>query len=153
MTDCCVDKADCITVSAPDTCPLCGVRGASVDRITLKALLTHEALRRGIPRHARFCSTVECATVYFDRSSDERFTEADLIVPVHAKRPRDTRVPVCYCFGTTPESIAAEIERVGESSASRMIADEVRAGHCACEVRNPKGSCCLGDVIRIEKER
>jgi hypothetical protein len=124
----------------------------AVDRITLKALLTGDALRRGIPPNPRFCATPRCSVVYFDAEAGVQFTEIDLIEPVHAKRPGHPDVPVCYCFGATPRSIAEEIRRTGASSASREIAAEVKAGHCACEVRNPKGSCCLGDVARIEKE-
>jgi hypothetical protein len=30
-----------------------------------------------------------------------------------------------------------------------MITQEVKAGRCACEVKNPAGSCCLGDVARV----
>ncbi len=32
-----------------------------------------------------------------------------------------------------------------------MIAREIKAGHCACEVKNPSGRCCLGDVRAYEK--
>jgi hypothetical protein len=32
-----------------------------------------------------------------------------------------------------------------------MVAREVKAAHCACEVKNPKGGCCLGDLVRIER--
>jgi hypothetical protein len=43
-----------------------------------------------------------------------------------------------------------ESTKQGHTSAREMITREVKAGHCACEVRNPKGACCLGDVVRIE---
>jgi len=57
-----------------------------------------------------------------------------------------TIVPVCYCFGYTPPKIREE-----GKIASQTIAAEVKAGHCACEVKNPKGVCCLGDVARVER--
>lgn len=60
-------------------------------------------------------------------------------------------MPVCYCFGHTPASIRAEIERSGKSTAFATITADVKAGHCACEVRNPKGDCCLGDVLKTER--
>jgi hypothetical protein len=28
----------------------------------------------------------------------------------------------------------------------------VKAGNCACEVKNPSGKCCLGDVMRAAKD-
>ncbi len=148
----CDGDACTVATGAADSCPRCGSRGVAVDRITLKALLAGDALRRGIPPDPRFCATPECPTVYFDAGTGATFTESDLIEPVHAKHPDDPDVPVCYCFDVTPGAIAEEIRRSGTSSASREIAAEVKAGHCACEVRNPKGSCCLGDVARVEKE-
>ena len=70
-------------------------------------------------------------------------SETDLSVRVHAKHPDDDTVPVCYCFDYTPADI--------EASTREAITREVQAGHCACEVRNPKGSCCLGDIARVEQ--
>jgi hypothetical protein len=145
MSSCCID-ASCETKIAVSTdCQTCGAKGLSVDPITLKALFTADALRRGVPADARFCPTPICPTVYF--GSTGTFTEDDLTVRVHAKHPHDDDVPVCYCFEYTPASIRRE-----NGAASKDIAAEIKAGHCACEVKNPKGACCLGDVIRVEKE-
>jgi len=72
-------------------------------------------------------------------------SEADLRVRVHAKHPDDDKAPVCYCFDYTPADIEAS------TSIRETITREVQAGHCACEVRNPKGSCCLGDIARVEQ--
>lgn len=80
------------------------------------------------------------------------FTEADLSVRVHAKHPLSESVLVCYCFEHLPGTIRQDIEQHGSSRASIDIAAEVKAGHCACEVKNPKGTCCLGDVARVERE-
>ncbi len=152
MSNCCEGDSCALGAGAAEACPTCGEQGLAVDRITLKALLAAEALRRGIPPNPRFCANAACDVVYFDPDARARFTEADLIEPVHAKHPDDPDVPVCYCFGVTPRSIGEEVRRTGKSTASFDIAAEVKAGHCVCEVRNPKGSCCLGDVLRIEKE-
>jgi hypothetical protein len=122
-----------------------------VDAITLKALLVSEALRRGVPPAPRFCATPECSTVYFDSAAGVTFSEADVSVPVYAKRPGAPDVPVCYCFGITRRTVRAEANREGAEPASRRIQADVNAGHCACEVRNPKGTCCLGDVFAEEK--
>jgi hypothetical protein len=32
------------------------------------------------------------------------------------------------------------------------ITGEVEAGRCACEVKNPSGACCLGEVNKAVKE-
>ncbi len=138
-----------MTEPAPP-CPTCAQTGAPVDRITLKALLTPDGLRRGVPAQPRYCTTADCQIVYFDADGDATFTEADLAVRVYAKHPDDPDVPVCYCFGV-------RVGSMGDSERSRetreMVTAEVQAGHCACEVKNPKGACCLGDLGRIERGR
>jgi hypothetical protein len=150
MSACCATEGQPAVVS-PGACPLCGNRGVRVDPITLKALLVPEALRRGIPPAPRFCATRECAIVYFDSAAGVTFFESDVSVPVYAKRAEDADVPVCYCFGVSQRTIREEANREHARSVSQRIRDEVTAGHCACEVRNPKGVCCLGDVIAAEK--
>jgi hypothetical protein len=129
-------------------CPQCGQAGAAVDRITLKALLTPDGLRRGIPAQPRYCATVHCPIVYFDAAGEFSVTEAELVVRVYAKHPDDADVPVCYCFGVNA-GFLCDTDRARE--AREMIANEVQAGHCACEVKNPKGACCLGDFVRVER--
>jgi hypothetical protein len=145
MSSCCTDASCESSVAVSALCQNCGARGLPVDPITLKALLTPDALRRGVPADARFCPTATCPIVYF--GSTGTFTEDDVIVRVHAKHPHDDDVPVCYCFDYAPEKIRRQ-----SGGASKDIAAEIRAGHCACEVKNPKGACCLGDVVRVEKE-
>jgi len=134
-----------------DICAECGEKGTMVDPITLKALLAAEGLRRGVPPNPRFCASANCPVVYFDRGVV--FTEADLVVPVHAKHPADDDVPVCYCFRITPATLERQIAIGGKSTARDEIAALVRAGRCACEVKNPKGTCCLGDLARAEQQR
>jgi hypothetical protein len=85
--------------------------------------------------------------VYF-RPGEVLFRKDDLTARVHQKEPDDPTVPVCYCFGWTPEKILAEIETTGKSTAFEQITAEVKADNCYCEVTNPQGSCCLGNVSR-----
>ena len=151
MSACCSDTScDVSLKSVADGCPRCGKKATSLDTITLKALLTPAALRRGLPKNPRFCATEDCPVVYFDDRVS--FTEDDLIVRVHAKHPQADDVFVCYCFEYTPGTIREETAHTGVSSASKEITAEVKQEHCACEVKNPKGTCCLGDVAMVEKE-
>lgn len=144
---------DCCTPTeipgARETCPSCEKSGVRVETITLKALLNAEGLRRGIPPAPRFCATPTCPVVYFD--GDVTFSEAHLSVRVHAKHQSEEDVHVCYCFGHTPGSMREELKRTGNSTVFATVSAEVRAHRCACEVKNPKGSCCLGDVKRVEQ--
>ena len=64
---------------------------------------------------------------------------------VFQKEPTGTRT-VCYCFAVTEEDIRRELVETGSSFVSRRITGLVRAGRCACQVKNPQGSCCLGNV-------
>lgn len=131
---------------AQDSCARCGSRGVQVPITTVKALLTAEGLRRGVPQAPRFCATASCSTVYFDEVSDRCVSEDELVVRVHTKHPDASDVLVCYCFGYTQGAV-----RRGESSASEDIRAQVEASHCACEVKNPRGVCCLGDIIKLER--
>lgn len=151
MSSCCTPDGSSKT--ADDTgefCPVCAVKGVRIDVITLKALLTSDGLRRGVSPNPRYCASAQCEVVYFDNDVDAVFIEADVIVPVYAKQPNNDAVPVCYCFGYTKKTIREEIDTTGVSTATASITAEVKAGRCACEVKNPKGSCCLGDVARAE---
>jgi hypothetical protein len=115
----------------------------------VKALLIESALQRFEPGAYRFCSDADCNVVYFD-ADGHLFTTDDLRVPVWLKEPPGARM-ICYCFGENETDIRAEVERTGASKAVDRVRDHIEAGRCACEVRNPKGSCCLGEVTHAVK--
>lgn len=128
---------------APPACPDNGQVGRSVPTITLKALLRPDALAQLDPSAAyRFCGDPACKTVYYT-ASNQTFGRDDLKVPVFAK-DAGADVPVCYCFGWT----RGRLRSAGEEATER-IRGHVQEGRCGCEVTNPKGACCLGDVARV----
>jgi CopZ-like zinc binding protein len=128
---------------APTHCPQCSKPGRSVERITVKALLRPEALARlSAPTH-RFCATPECPIVYFGR--EEAFAREDVAVTVFQKESPGARI-VCYCFTITEDDIRRELVETGHSSAAERITALVKVERCACEVKNPQGSCCLGNL-------
>lgn len=135
----------------PPLCPQCGKRGKRVDIITLEHLLTPTAKRRLGPGPYAFCQTPTCPLVYFTKIEEEPFDTGDLQVPVTQKDLSDS-TPVCYCFHHTRRSIQEEIERTGRSTVVASISAEVQAGRCECEIRNPQGACCLGNVSRAVKK-
>ena len=117
-----------------------------MDPVTIKALLRPEALARlSAPAH-RFCPTASCPVVYFGEG--EAFDRGDVAVPVFQKEPAGDRT-VCYCFAISETDLRREIAKTGRSAAAQRITEHVRAGRCACEVRNPQGSCCLGNVAAV----
>lgn len=146
VTSCCGGHG--LESSAP-RCPKSGSIGLSVEHQTVKALLREQALARFEPTDYRFCADPRCDVVYFG-DNGSHFGTADLRVPVWQKLPPGSRI-VCYCFGESEASIRAEIERTGRSLAVERIRAHITAGRCACDVRNPRGACCLGDVIAAMK--
>lgn len=142
MEDCCGHSAE----PRAGSCPTCGHPGREIQRITLKALLRPEALARLGPEEHRFCATADCPVVYFQDA--EGFRREDLLVPVFQKEAEGGRT-VCYCFGISEDEIRREVETFGFSASAHRIKMLVRSGRCACEVRNPQGTCCLGNVIAL----
>jgi hypothetical protein len=132
-------------------CASCGQKGREVDPLTVKSLLLPQALATlDISQHFRFCSNSACNVVYFGHAGQQFFVE-DMSVPVFQKDACSS-VPVCYCFGWTRERIREELSSTGTSTAATSISAHIKAGRCACEVNNPQGSCCLGNVATAVKE-
>jgi len=151
MADCCAIAEKPATAPAVLACPVSGTRSRQVDALTVKALVRHLPLGEP-PTQYYFCEAPGCEVVYFPWSPQApRFHRADLLVPVSVKGD-DDRLPLCYCFGVTRRDIREEIERSGASSVPERIRAEVKAGRCACEVKNPTGKCCLGGVTRAVQE-
>jgi hypothetical protein len=131
-------------------CPTCSSKGKKVDSITLKAMLNVSLLAvRDAPYF--FCRTADCKVVYFSGDGQQTFTKAQLRELVFQKESQNDDVPVCYCFQHSPASIGAELLNSGQSTVIVEINAGIKAGQCACEVRNPQGSCCLGNVSQVVK--
>lgn len=133
------------------TCPSCGRKGKVVDGQTVKALLAVSLLQ--VTREPYlFCRTPECPVVYFSADGMQTFTTEQVRERVYQKEPQAEDVPVCYCFRHTVGSIRAEIEHTGGSTVVEEIMAGTRAGYCACDIRNPQGACCLGNVGALVKQ-
>ena len=148
MSDCCCAKSE----PAPRNiavCPISGTKGATVDLQTVKAVLTNAALRRVTAAAHRFCADPGCDVVYF-ADDGTTYSTTDIRVPVWQKEPAGART-VCYCFGENEADIRAEIALNGTSAAVERVRVHIKASRCACEVRNPRGTCCLGDVAAAVK--
>jgi len=147
MDDCCCG-GPLVTVSGEIfACDVCQSNGPRVDELTVKALLTDSALRRFEPGAYRFCPDAACEIVYFD-DRGHRFTKADVRVPVWQKEPVGGRT-ICYCFGENESDMHDELGLTGTSRAVERVRTHITARRCACEVRNPRGTCCLGDVTAV----
>ena len=144
---------DCCDLPGPEpvarACATCSERGAPVQLQTVKALLTEVALRRVQLTHYRFCANPVCETVYFGDAGDQ-FGTGDVRVPVFHKEPSGGRC-LCYCFGETESGIRTELLEHGRTNVVARIREHIAAPRCACELRNPRGACCLGDVTAAVK--
>ncbi|GMR23882.1 MAG: copper chaperone Copz family protein [Acidobacteriota bacterium] len=154
MSDCCKVVPE-PTAATDDRCRRCGEKGRRVLRETMESLLKPEALEHLTDEPYYFDRTPECDVVYFSNEAESYFQKDELKVRVGLKET-ESPIPLCYCFGHTAESAREEIVSTGRSSVAESITAEVQAGNCSCEVKNPSGKCCLGDVNRaigeIQKE-
>ncbi len=125
-------------------CPECGHTGLPVQGQTVKALLA-VTLRAVRDAEYLFCRTETCSVVYFSSDSRHSFTIGNVRERVYQKEPTAADVPICYCFRHTVGDL-----RTGSAEARAAILDDINtgieAGQCACDLRNPQGSCCLGNV-------
>ena len=129
-------------------CPACARQGNTIDTLTLKAMLVRPLTELRAVEY-RFCRTPECPTVYYSADGEQQFLERDIRESVHNKHPDDDSVFVCYCFRHTPESIKREFDLTGRSTVVAAVTAGMQAGQCACDVRNPQGNCCLGNVRAV----
>jgi hypothetical protein len=151
MSDCCSANAKTGAAPAVMACPVNGARSKRVDMLTVKSLVRKPPLAMPNAQYY-FCDASDCEVVYFALDGEApRFSREDLVVRVGAKETADP-IPVCYCFGFTRQDIWDEIRKTGRSTVTERVREEVEAGRCACEVKNPSGKCCLGDVARAAKD-
>ena len=124
-------------------CPTNGMQGKPVKLSTVKSMLTFEALAHVEPSQAFFfCPDSSCRTVYY--SASQTFVTRDIRVKVFQKDTEED-VPVCYCFGWTRAMLNTQADN-SAISAPTEIRNHIKANRCACDLRNPQGVCCLGNV-------
>ena len=146
----CCSFTPAVSAPARAECPISKTSSHKVQRKTLEHLLKHEKVDAMQNVQYYYCTDPECKVVYFSNDDVPYFTGEDVALKVFAKDSSDN-VSVCYCFDWTRERIKNEIRRTGTSTAAAEIAREVKAGNCACDIKNPKGECCLADVNAVVK--
>ena len=138
-----------LPLRALNTCPECGKAGKPVQGQTVKSLLS-VSLRQVQEMNYLFCRTQTCPVVYFSAESEQTFTAEQVRERVYQKEPEAEDVFVCYCFRHTVGEL-----RVASPNDRVAIVDGINAGinigQCACDLRNPQGSCCLGNVRAMVK--
>lgn len=134
-------------VQTTTACPACGQPGKPVQSQTVKGLVAI-SLRLVEAVEYRFCRTERCPVVYFSPGGAQVFSVDQLRERVHQKEPSADDIPVCYCFRHT----AGEVRAASVEGRRLILADiqaGIDAGQCACDLRNPQGACCLGNVREL----
>ena len=134
----------------PGLCPTCGERGKPVQGQTVKSLLAI-SLRAVQDVQYFFCRTRDCPVVYYSENSQQHFTTSELRERVYQKEPDAPQVLVCYCFDYRASTLGAASASVREQIIAEINAG-IQAGQCACDLRNPQGSCCLGNVRALGRQ-
>lgn len=147
LHSCCSDAVD-IPLSqiafSPGLCPQSSSKGTRVDSVTVKAMLAVSLLEVRNTSYF-FCKDANCPVVYFSEDGTQTFTKDQIRERVYQKERDKDDVFICYCFRHTLGSIRAELTS-SSSTVVEAINAGIRAGQCACDIRNPQGVCCLGNV-------
>jgi hypothetical protein len=123
-----------------DYCPRCGSKGEPVGAETLKQYLS-ETQRGQIAASACFCPSANCKVAYFD-SFKRVVLAAELSRPVF---PKDSRAPVCACFGLTLDEIEHDAAE-GVVSRVREIIEKARSPDARCTELAANGRPCTAYV-------
>jgi hypothetical protein len=138
------------TTSTQGVCPANGLTGQRVDRQTLQSLLRID-LRLLTEKTYWFCPDSSCSVAYFSDSGSLTFSNEQVRVPIWQKQRDDAAALICYCFKFTNQTLQDEILQTGSSTLPEQITAGIQQGFCACNITNPQGSCCLGNVRRAIK--
>ncbi len=151
MGDCCSTENDAACNTPPEpapvpkksACPACATSGRLIERKTLLQQLKHAYLISAPPEPFYFCGGRSCDTVYFSQAGTTYAQDA--LRQKVGQKSTDSSRTLCYCFDVTADTVEKELAESGTSAAKEFVMAQVKLKTCACDVRNPSGSCCLPD--------
>lgn len=147
MADCCNNDKK-IKIENAGNCPSCKNKAKHVKLITLKSLLKPTSLETlNAKENHYFCSTEDCDVVYFD-TNNKKYLVSDIKVSIHQK-DNSVSTPICYCFDWTKEKVKEYVEKGLLTKPVEHIRQNIKENRCGCEVNNPQGSCCLGNITKF----
>ena len=131
-------------------CPSCHQKAKGILGKTFDALVKEETKAKfDCFDGFYYCKTPSCKTVYF---RDATILTQEAMKVVVGLKEGASPATMCYCFGWSKEKIKAELEATGETRALADIKAKMENPGCSCEILNPSGGCCLGDVTKAIKE-
>lgn len=132
--------------SVAPICPETTRATRPVERFTVQ----HHALPAlvGQVRNAAygFCDEPTCEIVYVG-DQGHLLRKVDLRTRVGIKETEDP-ITVCYCWSYTARQVQEDVLANAQSTVIPYITQRVKEGACACEINNPSGRCCLGEVTK-----
>ena len=129
-------------------CPQCLEKGKAVPGQTVKSLIAVSLRSIHEKTGYYFCRTQSCPVVYFSGDGQHTFIGEHLREQVYQKDPNNPDVLICYCF----QYSVGDIKNDREDEQQAIIADinvGIKTRQCACDLRNPQGSCCLGNIRKL----
>src|SRR6478672_10661744 len=123
-------------------CPRCKAAGVSALRAAFEAHVPAKE-RRAMAASTYFCPTPNCQVAYFD--AFEAVVSTDSLV--HPVYPKDSRAPLCACFGLTVEDVEADVAE-GTPRRIRELLAKSKTSAAHCEELSPTGRSCIPDVQR-----
>ena len=139
-----------VTSKNSDTCPSCDQKAKVVPVSAINHFLQDDIKKNIASLEAfSFCATPSCDVVYFKNTFLIHINDVKYSIGFKNKSYPST---VCYCFDWTKEKILKQIELTGTTSALEEIKEKVKNKACLCEIKNPKGKCCMSDVKKTINE-
>jgi len=139
-----------VTQENSDTCPFCNQKSKVVPTSAINHFLK-DNFKKNITslEGFSFCATSSCNVVYFKNSFVININDVKYNIGLKNSSHPTT---VCYCFDWTKEKIQIQLEQKGTTSALEEIKEKVKNKKCLCEIKNPKGKCCMSDVKKTINE-
>lgn len=148
MSDCC--SVSHKNKSTEIKCPTCEQEGKHVELLTIRAMTRRDFPHYGELTRGFLCLNPDDSTVYYFPNLDFSVNQDDVVTDIGFKTNSKTKT-ICYCFRHTKEDIIDDYLENGRSNIEIDVRQKVKDKLCTCEVSNPKGKCCLGDIRTVIK--
>lgn len=142
MSDCCSTSCSSQFRPKKHQCPVNGKTYSAVSSTTILHHISKPWSWKQKDQNYYFCSDPDCEVVYFGED-DSIIDKSALRTPVGIKDGSQESL-VCYCFGVT------YAESIDHPDIREFVLAQTKDKHCACEIRNPSGRCCLKDFPKPE---
>jgi hypothetical protein len=137
-------EACCTAPGRPRARPVCPLSGATGRHVPWRTVAALTAVPPAVEQEFWLCPDPECDVVYFG-AEGRLVMLSELRVRPGMKNGGEL---LCYCLQFRKQDLQAE-DPTAPARIPQQIEALVKAGECSCEVRNPSGRCCLGEVRKF----